>query len=294
MPSRELTLLCEQIEKQDTDNFGKFYMYVSLLNTVAVRNKPFADTLPKYSKGLAVWRDKELKVGEISLEFSQQLNQYAQSFGNPKADWTNVLYNVVMTYVRKGKITDLTYIIDQMLNQLSRIHGPQTHNQNIYEYIHFSEKKASLTGFINQISILNHQILSAADSGCNAGLSVLAATTGLVLVLASIFSLAPAILGLGLLIGGAYGVYHYVTQLEAQIKQVEHQIEKISEKMKELPKDESLFGDKNYNRFFAAVLLPLPYAAITTAEQLMTDESRQTTLTEQRHDLDQLSTILSI
>lgn len=45
MPSHQLALLCQQIEKQKTDHFGKFYMYVSLLNTLTARNKTFADGL---------------------------------------------------------------------------------------------------------------------------------------------------------------------------------------------------------------------------------------------------------
>lgn len=295
MPSNQLTLLCQQIEKQNTDHFGKFYMYVSLLNTLTVRNKTFADGLPKYTRGMAFWRDNHLNIGgELPIEFIQQLNRYSREFINTEPHWSKTLHNIVMAYVRKGKITDLTYIIDQMLNHLTAIQGRQSHNQKIYEYIHFDENKAGLVEFIKQISTFNQQLLSVADGGCNTALSIFAVATGLVLVLASIASIIPLIIGLPLVLGGAYGTYHYVTKAIAQAEQLEAQVNTIVQKMNMLPRDESLFGDKNYSSFYAAAIKPLPYTAITAGEQLMFEESQQKLLGEQREQMDQLSRLLSV
>ncbi|KTC83063.1 hypothetical protein [Legionella cincinnatiensis] len=293
MPSNQLSLLCEQIEKQNTDHFGKFYMYVALLNTVTVRNKTFADSLPKYSRGLAFWRDNRLNIGEIPVEFSKQLNAYAREFINPQPHWSNTIYNIALAYIRKGKISDLTYIIDQMLDHLVAIQGHQSHNDNIYNHIHFEEKKEGLIAFIQQVSMLNQQLLSAVDSGCNTALSLLVVTTGAVLILASIFSLIPTVIGLGLVLGGAYGAYHFVEQATEQTKLLEKQMDQVVQKIKQLPRDESLFGDENYNAFYAAVIKPLPYAALTAAEQLMFEDSHKDKLTEQREMLDQVCTIFS-
>lgn len=293
MPSNQLSLLCEQIEKQNTDHFGKFYMYVALLNTVTVRNKTFADSLPKYSRGLAFWRDNRLNIGEIPVEFSKQLNAYAREFINPQPHWSNTIYNIALAYIRKGKISDLTYIIDQMLDHLVAIQGHQSHNDNIYNHIHFEEKKEGLIAFIQQVSMLNQQLLSAVDSGCNTALSLLVVTTGAVLILASIFSLIPTVIGLGLVLGGAYGAYHFVEQATEQTKLLEKQMDQVVQKIKQLPRDESLFGDENYNAFYAALIKPLPYAALTAAEQLMFEDSHKDKLTEQREMLDQVCTIFS-
>jgi hypothetical protein len=294
MPSSQLSLLCEQIEAQNTDHFGKFYMYVSLLNTVTVRNKSFAEGLPKYSKGLAFWRDNHLDLGgEIPVEFSQKVDLYARQFINAQPNWSTVLYNIAMSYIRKGKIADLTYIIDQMLSHLKAIHGPQTNNQNIYDYVQFESKKTSITQFIEQISTFNQQLLSVADTCCNTALSVAAATTGLVLVLASVFFLASSFIGFGLLIAGAYSAYSFVTQLEGQVNQLEKQMMQIVEKAQKLPDDNSLFGNKNHHAFFSSIFMPLPYTVLTAVEQLTFDKSTQQKLLEERSSLEQVTTMLA-
>ncbi|WP_454785962.1 hypothetical protein [Legionella sp. WA2024007413] len=295
MPSSQLALLCHQIENQNTDHFGKFYMYVSLLNTLTVRNKSFADGLPKYSSGLAFWRTNHLDIGkELSVEFIQKLDLYSREFMNTEPHWLKTLYNIVMVYIRKGTITDLTYIIEQMLNHLSAMQGYQSHNQDIYDYINFEQNKKGLAEFIKQVSDLNQQLLSIADSGCNTVLSTLAVATGLVLVLASVTSIAPLVIGLSLVVGGTFGIYHYVTQAEAQAKQLESQGNKIVETMSKLPQNVNFFGNKNYSSFYAAAVKPLPYTVITALEQLMFDKSQQDELTKQRKQIDEVSTLLSI
>ncbi|HHL3492509.1 TPA: hypothetical protein ACQ53F_001340 [Legionella pneumophila] len=293
MPSSQLALLCEQIEKQDTDHFGKFYMYVALLNTVAVRNKTFTDGLPKYSGGLAFWRNNPLKTGDIPVEFTKELNSYTREFINSQPHWSNTLYNIAMAYVRKGKISDLIYIIDQMLYHLMAIQGHQSHNNEIYNNIHFDEKKEGLIAFIQQISMLNQLLLSTVDNGCNTALSLLVVTTGAVLVLASVFSLIPTVIGLGLVLCGACSAYYFMYQLNEQTEQLEKQMEQVVEKVQQLPRDESLFGDSNYKAFYAAAIKPLPYAAFTAAEQLMFDDTQQKKLKEQRQTLDTVCAILS-
>lgn len=76
-----------------------------------------------------------------------------------------------------------------MLNHLVAMQGHQSHNNNIYNHIHFEEKEG-LIAFIQQVSMLNQQLLSTVDSGCNTALSLLVVTMGAVLILASIFLLS--------------------------------------------------------------------------------------------------------
>lgn len=294
MPSSQLSSLCEQIEAQNTDHFGKFYMYVSLLNSVSVRNKSFGAGLPKYSKGLAFWRDNHLDLGgEIPVGLSQEVDRYARQFVNAQPNWSTVLYNIAMSYIRKGKISDLTYIIDQMLSHLKAIHGLQSHNQKIYDYVEFESKKTNITQFIEQISIFNQQLLTVADTACNTALSVAAAATGLVLVLASIFFLASSLLGFALLIGGAYSAYSFIVQLEGQVNQLEQQMMQIVDKAQKLPEDNSLLGTKNHHAFFSSIFIPLPYTALTAVEQLVFDESTQKKLSEERGNLEHMITMLA-
>ncbi|MCW8444118.1 hypothetical protein OQJ05_08635 [Fluoribacter gormanii] len=281
MPSSQLAVLCQHIENQDTDHFGKFYMYVSLLNTLTARNNSFADGLPQYS-GVFFGGKKALNVGDIPTEFTKQLNNYAREFINLEPHWSKSLHNLVMTYIRKGKVSDLIYIIDQMLSHLASIHGKQSHNNDIYSDIKFDKNKEKLADFIKEISAFNQQLLSITDNSCNAALSLLAVTTGFVLV----FTIAPLIISLPLVFGGLYGVYHFTTAAIAQIESLESQMEQVSKKMENLPRDSSFFGNPNHHAFYTAAIKPLPYAAITAIEQFMVDESQQEELKSFREGLD--------
>ncbi len=290
MPSHQLTLLCKHIENQNTDNFGKFYMYVSLLNTVTVRNKSFQEGLPKYSKGLAFWQDNELHIGEeISSEFAEQVSDYSRQFINPQPSTLNTLYNITMAYFRQGKISDLIYIIDKMLNKLSLIHSKQSHNKNIYDYIGFKNKKSAIEDFIKQISLYNQLIISICDLGGNSVLSAAIAVTGLTLILASAVTIIPSLIGLALMVGGAYGAYFFASQVEEQMKKVETQLVQIEEKMLRLPNNRSLFSHKNHNAFFNSIVIPLPYAALTALETLAFDEEDQKKLLDFRTAADQMT-----
>ncbi|CAM2969113.1 Uncharacterised protein [Legionella steigerwaltii] len=287
MPSSQLSTLCDLIEKQNTDHFAKFYMYVSLLNTLTTKNKTFAGGLPKYAGSFS---NKDLNLGgDLPIQFTEQLSFYARTFPNTQPHWLKTLQEIVMTYIRRGKVSDLAHIIDQMLFHLAAIHGKQSHNNDIYKGIDFDNKKESLTQFIDQISAFNHQLLATADSGCNATLSALAAVTGFVLILASITSIAPLIIGLPLVLGGAYATYHYVTKAKEQAEDLIKKFDAIGEKAGEIAKSErSLSKNANHYAFFTATFKTLPYAAVTVGEQLMFDESTQQLCSGFRSNLDRM------
>ncbi len=292
MPSQKLDLLCQQIEAQNTDDFGKFYMYVSLLKSVAIRNTAFIDGLPKYERGAAFWRNNNLNIGPLPKDFSFEVAAYAREFVNVNPSASTFVYNLAMAYIRKGNITDLTYIIDKMLAHLHAINNNLSHNQEISNYINFMDKKTAILGFIEQVSACNKQLLSAVDNGCNAALSAAAVAVGTVLLLASVFSLVSSLLALGLMVGGAIGAYSYATQAYEQALGLEKIFKQIGVKLQALPQDTSIFGDKNHNRFFTAIVMPLPYAAITAGEQLVFEQGGLKTVSDWRKQLDDVSKII--
>jgi hypothetical protein len=289
MPTSQLSALSEQIEKQDTDHFGKFYMYVSLLNTVAVRKKNFAQSLPQYSSGLAFWRDKQFTIGTLPVSFTENVTQYASQYNNKgEPGWSKIPFNIVLTYFRKGKITDLMFIIDKMLAHLTTMDDPKSKNHGVREYINFDKKKEVLAEFINEVSACNKQLLAVVDNGCNTALSGMAVVIGLTIILASVFSLVPSLIGLGLIVAGACAAVYFYDQLQEPLNSVGPQLLELQKKAQNLPQDKSIFGDKNYQSFFSSVVTPLPYAAITAAEQIVPDETEKQKLIDARQSLDQI------
>lgn len=288
MPSNQLSSLCDLIEKQETDHFAKFYMYVSLLNTLTVRDKTFVGGLPKYTGMLG--GVTELKIGkDLPIQFTEQLTYYAREFDNPQPGVMKAIQNLVWAYLRKGKLADLAHIIDKMLFHLAAIHGKQAKNNDIYKDINFNENKESLTQFIGQISAFNHQLLQTVDSGCNSALSVMSFGIGFVLILASVASITPLIIGLPLLLGGAYGAYHYVTKAMEQADILAKQYSSIEKQAVSIGQNEQFYGkNSNHYAFFTTTYKTLPYTAVTIGEQLSFDESTHKAREEFRTNLDRV------
>ena len=72
MPSEALEELAAQIERQPTDNFGKFYLYASLLNVLTVRQQSFLETIPKYQGIMG----SQLQYGTLDPAFSASVDRY--------------------------------------------------------------------------------------------------------------------------------------------------------------------------------------------------------------------------
>lgn len=293
MPSHQLSKLCAQIEKQDTDHFGKFYMYVSLLNTVADRRQTFDQSLPQYHRGLSIWQNNKLNIGQVSPDFKQQTQEYSAQFINEHIDASRVSHNLIMTYFRKSTISDLAYIIDQMLFHLTHVDEHLNQNKNLYNYLDFANKKAGLTVFIKQVSDFSKLLLSIADNGINWALSAIVALAGAIVILASVFTLIPSLVGLGLMLGGIAAATYFINEVEKKGKQVEPNGQLIAEKIRTLPQDRSIFGnDANHHAFFTAAITPLAYVEVTALEQLAATPVIKAQAAESREALNQLTTMI--
>ncbi|MDR3441955.1 MAG: hypothetical protein P4L65_02945 [Legionella sp.] len=293
MPSHQLSELCAQIEKQDTDHFGKFYMYVSLLNTVTDRRKTFDQGLPQYNRGLALWRNNTLNLGHISPDFKQQTQKYSTQFINENIDKARASRTLFMTYFRKSTISDLAYIIDQMLFHLTHVDEHLNQNKNLYDYLDFANKKAGLTVFIKQVSDFNKLLLSIADDGIHWALSAIVALAGAIVILASVFTLIPSLVGLGLMLGGIAAATYFVTEVAKQGEQVKPNGQLIAEKIRTLPQDRSIFGnDANHHAFFTSAITPFSYVKVTALEQLAATPEMKAQAAWERERLNQLTTMI--
>lgn len=294
MPSSQLAFLCEQIENQKTDSFAKFYMYLSLLNCVSKADKKsFTDGLPRYARfmGLGVelglGGHADLNIGgNMSPEFTNVLEKYKRQFKNEAPYWTHAVQNIVFGYVRRGNITDLMHIMEQMLTHLNSIHGKQQYNEKICSSIGFLNKKTQISEFIGEIAELNRTILKASDSVVNISLSATAVVAGLIFVLGSVFTLIPTVIGLGLIGAGGYGIYSYASQLDNQLNNLMSFEQSLLAKLNQFPRNENLLSNANYKSFFASIIKPLPHAAITAIQQVSMDEKSQKDLSELHGQID--------
>ena len=169
MPSYALAELSAQIERQPTDSFGKFYLYASLLRTVTVRKESFLDAIPKYrdhtptgilktsvlvvshAVGLTEKEnnDKPLHTGSLDNFLADKLNAYTELFNFEGPSFFRSIKNICLTFVRKGQISDLLYILKQMNNHLHT--SPMAldqYNQPIYRGVDFENRKKGVAALL--------------------------------------------------------------------------------------------------------------------------------------------------
>ena len=287
MPSGSLFEISQQIEQHGLDNLGKFYLYAGLLNVIAIRKKSFDESIPTYA---GLFSRKKLQVQGLDDNFHRQIINYQRQFENATPGLGSVIQKIAMAYIHKGQLADLVFIIDKMLVQLSAIQLSTTHklHKDIYSGIDFDGKKKLIYQFLSSVSKVNQHILSAVDSGGNTAISLAIAVAGMVVVLASVFSLAGVVIGTALLAAGLWGVSSQLDKAIASINQIPKAMEQCQRSMAALlQKSQSLFDSENNREFIvSSVLAPVMYGALTMGEQLSFDEKMAQKISDARVSAD--------
>ena len=290
MSSSELQNIIETIEGQDTDHFGKFYLYVSLLHKATVRDqRTFASLLPKHNGGF-FHKSRSVDVGSNLIELPGSIDAYSQQFHGKTYDPVNSAVTLVSTYFRTGKIMDLISIVKQMYSHLSLIERELTaNNRKIFDKLDFSHKQHQLLPLLQQLNQISDQYISMTDSAINGTVASVAALTGLIVVIASGFYFTPLIIGLGLLAGGVMGAINYFEKASEKYQQLAEATEHLQGSVRDLPQDESFFGnDSNFKNFILAILKPIAYTAPTVMESVIMNDDMASDAAETRSSLDLL------
>ena len=109
MPSQALTELSVKIESQTTDNFGKFYLYATLLNKITIRDrqKKFFDTMPVFTNARALFlTNTNINVGELPIDFDRRVKIYQDQFHVNEPNLIFSIQRIFLSFVRKGKLSD--------------------------------------------------------------------------------------------------------------------------------------------------------------------------------------------
>jgi len=278
MPSRQLHSIIDHIEGQKTDDFGKFYLYVSLLHKVAIDdNKTFGELIPKKTGGffshLVSSGNKPLHIGQLAPEISGIIDNYGASYRlNGSYDPFESAQNILLAYIRKGKLSDLTEIIDRMYQHLSAVYETNLNkdNQQIFKGLNFGEKKPKIEKFLLEISKFNHLCLSGIDSSANVLISATVAIGGAIIILASGLAALPMLIGAALVAGGVISAYSQFKQTEELVNQFEQQGKLIEKQMKQLPLVESFFGStSDHKSFILSIMWPLAFSIPTALDSVL-------------------------
>ncbi len=294
MPSPVLKELSDEINKQGPDAFSRFFMYASLLNVITATNRTdlnqqaYTSTLPKAANTLRGFTD--LQTGKLSGAFYIKLRDYGESFNNASPDVIKALGMLVNTYRRTSQVADIAFILECMRGELDVMIEPtNSDNKYIYNQLCFDNLKPEVSKVINNIEALSKAVLKGIDAGVNGTLSLFLGITGLALVI-QLSSALTLLLGVGMLFGGAYGVYTYGLQAMSAVNQCKT-LQKEIQRNEIDPSRVSTWNkwtkDPQYvlNTFVSTLFRPMKYAAVTVKEQFNLDADMKRETDEERQEL---------
>lgn len=269
MPSQALAELSAQIESQKTDSFGKFYLYATLLNKITIRDrtKTFADTMPFYT-GMGT---TPIKAGTLDSTFNANVTNYQSQFDVKVPDFVLSIQRIVLSFIRKGQLSDLAYIIDKMNHHLHTDPMAQTeYNASIYSSASFEGRKEGLVRLLASAQNVSKLTQDIVDNSMYAFITIIATLLSLKLTM----YLGGLLLTIATLAAGGYAVYYFFQTALTCINRIESAITACDAVGKELYEKQAanLMTPNNLNFIIHGVLKPIAFAHVTVQEQLATDK----------------------
>ncbi|TAL63961.1 MAG: hypothetical protein EPN84_04310 [Legionella sp.] len=177
MPSSKLLQLSKEIEtKVQTDHFGKFQLYLALLNSVTDRQQiapnlsitqDISSYLPQPITFFYTGNRARLEMGSFPPELLSNSLFYAMEFKSPPQSKLilQTLSNIWGVWRRNSNIADLMFIIDQMLVHLRAMKDRDNPNQEMIDAMLFERQK--VMKFLEKVSQFNQLMLSVTDDAFN-------------------------------------------------------------------------------------------------------------------------------
>lgn len=279
MPSQALADISAQIESQDTDDFGKFYLYASLLNVLTIKQKSFLDTLPKYTpnSGGGLMRTvgsyvgatdaPELKTGKIDGSLTRMVADYKSELDVRTPDPVLVIQRVLLSFARKGQLSDLIFIIKKMNDHLlSQPMAQSQYNAFIFSDISFTNRQSGVKNLLNNAEAVMSLAQKSVDNTMYGFITVIAACIAAKIT----FALGGILLTLAMLAASGYATYLFFQTANTAFDQIEQAADKclkISEDMFDQQAD-TFLQLNNFSFIIKSILAPIAYTGTTVREQL--------------------------
>ena len=234
MPSQALTELSAQIESQKTDSFGKFYLYATLLTKITIRDrqKSFFDTMPVYSNKLTVGlTTTPIKAGKLDGSFNAMVTNYQSQFDLKVPNFILSIQRIFLSFVRKGQLSDLAFIIDKMNDHLSSEPMVEAeYNYSIYSNSSFDSRKTDLQALLRSAQEVSKLAQDTVDNTMYAVITIIAAILSLKITML----LGGLLLTVAMLAASGFATYTFLQTAYVCVNSIQAAVsvcEKVGEKL---------------------------------------------------------------
>lgn len=286
MPSPKLQQLSNEIESNQTDHFGKFQLYLALLNSATNKGNETRDLghyLPKPITVANLFFSKtcKLEIGPVSTNFLLSSTLYPNRFkpklrNNDDNKKVLVLLELLGLWLRQSNIADLMFIIDQMLVHLKAMNESNNPNQAMINAMHFN--RGEVIEFMEKISRMNHLVLATTDKTFNLLFCTLPIMIGLIAAIYGTFfdrSSISSLLSICCGVGGALMSLKIISDLHNKMDRAPQLYTQFKA---ELTRSETNPAFKDIKRIFENTLL-------TAMEQFATSDRDITVINDFRTTL---------
>jgi hypothetical protein len=273
MPSQALTELSAQIESQETDSFGKFYLYATLLNKITIRDcqKSFFDTMPVYSNKLTGgFITTPIKAGKLEGSFNAMVTNYRSQFDVKVPNFILSIQRIFLSFVRKGQLSDLVFIIDKMNDHLSSAPmAEENYNLFIYKGSSFHTRKQGLEDLLRSAQEVSKLAQDTVDNTMYAVITIIAAILSLKITML----LGGLLLTLAMLAASGFATYTFLKTAYVCFDRIQAAVLACEEVGKKLYDEqaESTMTPNNLSFIINGVLIPIAFASVTVQEQTALD-----------------------
>lgn len=302
MPSQALAEISAQIERQETDSFGKFYLYASLLQELTVRKKGrnFTD-VPQYTpnSGTGIGRAVgsfmtaghiealALKTGPVSGELTRQVGEYKASFDVDTPNFFMVIQRILLSFARKGQLSDLIFIIKKMNDHLAaRPMAIEQYNGILFNDISFNNRQPNVRRLLATAEQVTNLAQKSVDHAMYGYLLVIAA--GLATKIT--FALGGVALTLVMLAASGYAAFYLFQSALRAFEEIETSAEKCLNIVNTMVIDQAnmLAQPNNLSFIIKSIVAPVAYMGTTVREQLALSRAQYRQSQEGRRALDNL------
>ena len=293
MPSQALTELSAQIESQTTDSFGKFYLYATLLNKITIRDsqKSFFDTMPAYSNKLTGGlTTTPINVGKLEGSFKTMATNYQSQFGVKAPNFILSIQRIFLSFVRKGQLSDLAFIIDKMNDHLTaEPMAKDSYNASIYTYSSFGTRKEGLEDLLRSAQKVSKLAQETVDNTMYAVITIIAAILSLKITML----LGGLLLTSAMLAASGFATYTFLKNAYDCVDRIQAAVLACKEAGKKLCDEQAqnIMTPNNLSFIINGVLKPIAFASVTVQEltALYMEEFQQNQVSreELRHEFAQ-------
>ncbi|NDH67551.1 MAG: hypothetical protein EBY22_06515, partial [Gammaproteobacteria bacterium] len=249
-------------------------------------------TMPVYTnKSTFGLTTTKINVGGRDGRFNEMVTNYESQFDVKVPNFILSIQRIFLSFVRKGQLSDLAFIIDKMNDHLSsEPMGEAGYNASIYSNSSFESRKIALKALLQSAQEVSKLAQDTVDNTMYAVITIIAAILSLKITML----LGGLLLTVAMLAASGFATYTFLQTAYVCVDRIQAAVLACEGVGATLYNEqaENIFAPDNLSFIIIGVLKPIAFASVTVQEQMAVDKEdfqrSQVSREAQRYKFEQL------